>query len=599
LKSNQSIKIVLLFLIIILFFVSAVTPITFGCNVSKSDEEMIKVEDYNFDRHFFPEYYNHYSIGENYGYITIDEPETKINQNSIESKKTESFKRLTNPLNDSMDSAWPMHGHDVRHTGLSPYNTANNPGEEKWWFKTERNFIEGSPVIDTEGIIYFGSWDNNFYAVYPNGSLKWSFEVGGNVESSPAIAEDGTIYVGTHFALVYGTYLFAINPDGTLKWKYKTGDMYSSPAIGDDGTIYFGDGGNGIVALYPNGNLKWRYETGEVVMSSPAIDDDGIIYCGSHDNYVYALYPNNGTLKWKFNTGGWVHGIPTIGDDGTVYIGSDNGYMYALYPNNGTMRWRCYIGAVWASPALDKDGNLYVGVWDKKFYAIYPNGVIKWSIELSRRVWGMSAAISDEGTIYFGTCDFEGHDGGYLYALNPNGTIKWILYHTRMFFTSPAIGEDGTLYICTRQDEFTGTGYVATGHLRALNDLDPNAPKKPSISGPKEGKPGIEYEYTFKSTSPLGKDVFYYIDWGDQMNTGWLGPYSSGKEVQLKHSWRRDDAFKIRVKTKDVSDLWGPWGEFDVVVSNSRDKAVYNTFFLKILDQFPLLGEFLSRIANT
>jgi outer membrane protein assembly factor BamB len=469
-----------------------------------------------------------------------------------------------------MDSAWPMHGHDVRHTGRSPYTTANNPGEEKWWFKLD-SFIEGSPVIDNDGVIFFGSWDNHLYAINPNGTLKWMYDIKGNVETSPAIAEDGTIYVGTHFALE-GNYLYAVNPNGTLKWRYKTGNMYSSPAIEEDGTIYCSDGGNSIMALYPNGTLKWKYTTGGSVMSSPAIDDDGIVYCGSHDDHVYALYPN-GTLKWKFNTGSWVHGFPTIGDDGTVYINSDNGYMYALYPNNGTMKWRCKIGAVWGNPALDKDGNLYVGVWEKKFYAIYPNGIIKWSVNLSRRVWGMSAVISDDGTIYFGTCDFEGHDGGHLHALNPDGTIKFILYHTRMFWASPAIGDDGTIYICTRQDEYKGGGYVAQGRLRALSDLDPDAPEEPTISGSTGGKVGKEYEYTFKSTSPLGKDVYYYVDWGDLMNTGWLGPYGSGEEVKLKHSWRYADVFTIRVKAKDIEDLWGPWGELTVTMPRNRAYA--------------------------
>ncbi|MGB4374776.1 MAG: PQQ-binding-like beta-propeller repeat protein [Defluviitoga tunisiensis] len=32
-----------------------------------------------------------------------------------------------------------------------------------------------------------------------------------------------------------------MNPDGSLKWKYKTGGLInSSPAIGSDGTIYVG-----------------------------------------------------------------------------------------------------------------------------------------------------------------------------------------------------------------------------------------------------------------------------------------------------------------------------------------------------------------------
>ena len=75
-----------------------------------------------------------------------------------------------------------------------------------------------------------------------------------------------------------------------LKWKYQTGDVVdSSPAIGSDGTIYVGSRDNYLYAINPNGTLKWKYRTGDWVWSSPAIGSDGTIYVGSYDNYLYAL----------------------------------------------------------------------------------------------------------------------------------------------------------------------------------------------------------------------------------------------------------------------------------------------------------------------
>jgi len=66
----------------------------------------------------------------------------------------------------------------------------------------------------------------------------------------PATALDETIYVGS-----LDHYLYAINPDGTLKWKYKTGGaIHPSPTIGSDGTIYVGFVGSG--GLYTIGGTK-------------------------------------------------------------------------------------------------------------------------------------------------------------------------------------------------------------------------------------------------------------------------------------------------------------------------------------------------------
>ncbi len=56
--------------------------------------------------------------------------------------------------------------------------------------------------------------------------------------------------------------LYAINPDGTLKWSYTTGDyVYSSPAIASDGTVYVGSVDNNLYAIHGNGgglaNTPW------------------------------------------------------------------------------------------------------------------------------------------------------------------------------------------------------------------------------------------------------------------------------------------------------------------------------------------------------
>ena len=145
--------------------------------------------------------------------------------------------------------------------------------------------------------------------------------------SSPAIGSDGTIYVGSG-----DDYIYAINPDGTLKWKYQARyHVSSSPAIGSDGTIYVGSGDDYIYAINPNGTLKWKYQTGDVVYSSPAIGSDGTIYVGSDDDCLYAIKPD-GTLKWGYKTRAYVDSSPAIGSDGTIYVGSQDGYIYALSP---------------------------------------------------------------------------------------------------------------------------------------------------------------------------------------------------------------------------------------------------------------------------
>jgi len=126
--------------------------------------------------------------------------------------------------------------------------------------------------------------------------------------------------------------LYAINPTGTLKWRYITeGVVRSTPAVGPGGTIYVGSGwqDDSLYALNPNGSLLWEFATGYWVYSSPAIGADGVILVGSNDGSVYAINPN-GSEKWSFATGGQIMSSPAIGADGTVYIGSGDNKLYAI-----------------------------------------------------------------------------------------------------------------------------------------------------------------------------------------------------------------------------------------------------------------------------
>ena len=55
-----------------------------------------------------------------------------------------------------------------------------------------------------------------------------------------------------------------------------------------------------------------------------------------------------------------------------------------------------------------------------------------------------------------------------------------------------------------------------------------------------EFKP-FHIEYSVVSSDPNGDAIFYYIDWGDNTYSGWLGPVPSGVTSHQNHSWVRED----------------------------------------------------------
>jgi len=494
-KGNNNLKKnTIAIVIIMLLLISAVSQIALGFNIriEKQNQELKyseldRLDEYISKITFFNEKY----------------PYNKRVTNA-ETYETTPSHTLPTRVHNPMNSAWSMFGQNIRHTCQSPYSTENNPGTVKWKYKTD-GLIEDNPVIANDGTIYFGgNYEGLPYyliALSPNGSYKWRYKTNGLIwGSSPAIDENGTIYVGS-----WDWNLYALYPNGTMKWRFPSGaTVATSPVIDDSGIIYYGIMGPGdnigrIYALYANGTERWHYDTGFWIVSNPAIADDGTVYIGSGDSYLYALNPN-GTLKWRYKTGGEIHGHPSIADDGTIYIGSNDEYLYAIYPNNGTLKWK--IGTKWAlygNPSIANDGTIYFGT--DKLYAVNPDGTLHWSFILGNDEWvaSSSPAISTEGTIYIGT-NIGTMAGGEIISINPDGTERWRKRIANGWVeSSPSIGEDGTVYIGSS----SGNSYLYAFNYFEL-EAEANGPYIGIINEPIQltgsgygGYPPYTYEWDF------------------------------------------------------------------------------------------------------
>jgi len=78
-----------------------------------------------------------------------------------------------------------------------------------------------------------GSNDRYLYAISPDGTLKWSFETGGSIYSSPAIGEDETVYFGSNDGCLY-----AISTDSkglaNSPWSKFRGNLRDTGRYGDN-----------------------------------------------------------------------------------------------------------------------------------------------------------------------------------------------------------------------------------------------------------------------------------------------------------------------------------------------------------------------------
>ena len=341
---------------------------------------------------------------------------------------------------------YAMYLGNARHTGqLAGPAPATKPVQA--WVVSFDQPIVGSPTVGPDGTVLITSHDGKLRAVAPDGTLKWEFATGDRIWSTPAVAEDGTVYTGSD-----DDHLYAIDgATGKQRWRLRIGacdppigggpegvrcDVDGGPTLGPDGTIY--TGGDGVYAVWPDGVLRWKFATPEHVSAAPALGTDGTVYAGCQDDAMYAIAPD-GTKKWEFRTKRDIESAPTIGEDGTVYFGGDDGNVYALAAD-GTLKWKVVTrGPVRGSPALAGDGTLYAGSYDSNLYAIAPNGTVKWRFAAAERIHA-SPAIATDGTILVGSQD------DHLYAIAADGRLRWYLTFDSDVDSTPALSGDGVIY---------------------------------------------------------------------------------------------------------------------------------------------------------
>jgi hypothetical protein len=321
----------------------------------------------------------------------------------------------------------------------------------------------------------------------------------------------------------------------------------------------------------------------------------GPVVSQSNATNGYCLYVNNTSLKPVFRldttevesstniSGGW-HNIVGTHDNTTLCIYVDGVLKGSTSKTGSGASLDAYIGfdniSTWFNGTIDE-----VAVWNRtltgdEILHIYDQhyGVVLDGFTIKNSTIGIQPVNHTDIT----NCVLINHTTGILIDNTSDVKVKcnFTQCETSLKINNSKPDENNRIRIvdCNIINNTNGTIINASSnidivrtHMNSTNTplminnsnfshinitdtwADGNESPDPSnLTGVTKGD--INTNYTFYScTNDSDNDIiFYFFDWGDGNDTGWLGPYDSNVTVNASHSWTEQGGYYIREKTKDI-----------------------------------------------
>ena len=362
------------------------------------------------------------------------------------------------------NNCWSKFQANIEHNGQSNNDVRDFIDPILIWKHTiaEQYDLFSDIVIDADNTIYFGTKLGKVIALNSNGTLKWECDLSwedtdyeGNAiiitpdlhYGCPALATDGTIYIASGSESDNddsngSCRLFAVNPNGTLKWAYRIlSTHYTKPSpitIANDGTIIFSS--YYPYAINPDGTKKWS-NGHSYTFSAPILYNNNMYALGTAGGmYIVSLIDGETPSDW-INVTGSSQIQPIIGN--SIYAGSP---LKSINLLTGVTEWEYNLTNV-NPDSLSYGNNTLYFCKGLNIYALNIDGTLKWTYLLSESsVYGN--IVIDSNNIYFITYYNDGiANKNKLYCLDSDGNLIYeIILNDTIGYCNLAIGGDGYLY---------------------------------------------------------------------------------------------------------------------------------------------------------
>ena len=212
-----------------------------------------------------------------------------------------------------------------------------------------------APVVDEQGNTYLSAYDGGLLRVDRDGRAdKRPYFRSRRKLDSAGIIHQGTLYVGSEdgyvFAIKLGDRRGRNLWDHTAERGHTGWFVNSSPAVAPDGTLVVSARDDNLYGFDPDGQQAWCTKMPGQMLGSPVIDRHGHVYVGAFQShrgqqgrgFLVSIDGNSHKVRWRCEAAGPVESTPVIGDDEVIYFGDNAGTIHAVN-NLGKTLWTAKV----------------------------------------------------------------------------------------------------------------------------------------------------------------------------------------------------------------------------------------------------------------
>jgi len=304
---------------------------------------------------------------------------------------------------------------------------------------------------------------------------QWEARIGVGRVFPPAVAEDGTLFVGSQAGVA------AVAPEGTVRWALRLGLVSGTPSLTPEGYVAIG-AQPGELMVIGGARSQTTARIGGGVRGAPLVLDDGSMVVAAYDQAVHrfdaegrrmfrtsvpthvrgapaltregeVVVPAGPDLLWMSVRGRVLRSVPlgaeaalgpAVGVDGAVWILTTEGTLLGFAGASGRVVARSELGvrpSMDSNLAIARDGSVRFGTADAGVVCVGPTGTERWRFE--NGTYGGGISVDRTGAT------LAVSQTGVMVLLDARGSPVWTAEIGTRTDAAPVLGADGTVYVAT------------------------------------------------------------------------------------------------------------------------------------------------------